>query len=115
MATLISDPELKTILCDPAAFYVAITSWSHYRPQEPAVQGDCELVLSDMVAAGRIVLATLVHSRREAFLSLLSADDASAFRERLGQAVFDMNTATLIDTISRAPRRRICTDLLSTK
>jgi len=106
MATLISDPELKTILCDPASFYAAVTSWPHYQPLEPAVQGDCELLLTDMVAAGRIVLATLVHGRREAFLSLLSADDASAFRDRLGQAVFDMNTATLIDTISQ-PRRRI--------
>lgn len=101
MATLIDDLELKTVLCDPAEFYSAITSWSHYRSQKPAVEGDCELLLTDLVAHGAIVICTLVHRKREAYLSLLPADDALSFRDRLGEAVFNMNSAMLADTILR--------------
>lgn len=106
MAMLISDAELRTVLCNPAELYAAVTSWSHYKPKEPAISGDCELLLTDMVAMGRIALCTLVHSRREAFLSLLTADDALSFRDRLGDAVFEMNSTMFAETVSRPGRIR---------
>ena len=106
-ATLISDLELRTVLCDPAELYAAITSWSHYAAKAAVVDGDCELILTDMVAKGRIVLCTMVHRERKAYLSLLSADDASSFREQLGEAIFEMNSAIIAETMTRRRRTRI--------
>ena len=107
MATLIGDIELKVVLSDPGELYSALTSWSHYRPKEPAITGDCELVITDMVAKGRIVAACLVHARCEAFLMLLTADDAQAFRERLGELVYEANSAMLAETMTRPVKTRI--------
>ena len=106
MAILINDLELKTVLCDPAELYAAITGWSHYTAKAAVVAGDCEFILTDMVAKGRIVLCTMVHRERKAYLSLLSADDAASFRERLSEAIFEMNSTMLAETMTRRRRTR---------
>jgi hypothetical protein len=83
MTVPIEDWELKTTLGQPAEFYAAITSWPHYKPKTPTAEGDCEFLVTDMVSKGCIVAATMVHSRREAFLTLISLEDAVKFREAL--------------------------------
>lgn len=107
MATLISDMELRTVLSKPAALYGAITSWSHFRAREPVVEGDCEFLVTDMVAAGCIVMICMVHPLREALLMLLKPDDVPALRERLGELVYEMNSNLLIETMTRPVRTKL--------
>lgn len=94
---LIDDQELRTVLANPTALYSAIVSWRHYVPKQAVIPGDCELILTNMVAAGRAVLCTVVHSRGEAFLSLLSLDDIAAFHERLESLPGEMGAALMSD------------------
>lgn len=106
MATAIADWELRSVLANPAELYAAITSWSHFRARTPVIEGDNELVITDMVARGCMAAACLVHSRREAFLMLLKPEDAQAFQERLGGLLFEMNSLMLAETMSRPRMKR---------
>lgn len=92
---VIDDNELRETLCQPHALYDALTSWSHFKPKEAIVPGDCELIMTDMMARGCAVACTLVHSRREAFLILLSPDDIRAFGDRLAALEPEMGSALM--------------------
>lgn len=106
MAILIDDHELRTVLANPLSLYEAVTGWSHFKPKEAVVPGDCELILTDMVARGCAVACTLVHARREAFLILLSPDDVRAFGDRLAALESEIGAAIMADFASALGGRR---------
>jgi hypothetical protein len=104
--TLIDEDELRSVLCQPVAFYQAITGWRHYRPKLSDTPGDCEFLITNMVARGSIVCATLVHQTGEAYMSLLSPDEVLAFRDRLGEVIPEMGSALMQDFRAALAGRR---------
>lgn len=100
MAIEVSDSHLETALCHPTSLYEALTSAKGYTPKAPACTGDCELVLTDLVARGRLICCTVVHGERKAYLSLLSADEAMEMRTRLEELTFGLNSLGLAKALT---------------
>ena len=104
MAEIVNELELRNLLCDPVQLYQVITGREDYSPKTPLVEGDCELLLTNLVARGRIVIVTMVHACRQAFLSLLSIEDAVIMRERLGELVPEVASTQLRESMQRSRR-----------
>ncbi len=104
MVEIVGDLELRNVLADPLELYRVVTSKERYRQQPPRVEGDCELILTDLVAKECLVVVTVSHSRREAFLSLISTEDALLMAARLGDLVPELTAVRLRESMRRRPR-----------
>lgn len=83
-------------LCDPGAFYAALTSSRDYSAKPAVIPGDCEFVATDFAAKDCVVCATVVHSKREAYMVLLSSQDLTSLRESLAGLQVGLNSLQLL-------------------
>ena len=83
-------------LCDPEAFYTALTSSKDYSAKPAVIPGDCEFVTTDFAAKDCVVCATVVHSKQEAYLILLNSEDLTAMRESLAELQVGLNSLQLL-------------------
>lgn len=104
MLSTVTNAQLASMLGDPVELYRNVTSKEHYSPKPPAVAGDCELLLTDIAARGRLLVVTLAHDCKLAYASLLSIEDALLMRERLGELVPELTSALLRADSQRRPR-----------
>jgi hypothetical protein len=95
MAIELSDWQVKTFLADPLQFYAAITSRKRYVPKADLVDGDNELMTSDLCYRGCAVLVCMAHRTHQAFLMMIRNEDLTALQEGLKRLQFDMNSAAL--------------------
>ncbi len=96
----LEDWELST-LSNPAALYEAVISAKGYSAKAAIAPGDCELLTTDFTVKACVVCATVVHSRREAYLILLDSDEMTALRERLSGLQVALNSLRLLDRSAR--------------
>lgn len=100
MAIEVDDSHLETALCHPSSLYEALTSAKGYTARKPACKGDCELVLTDLIARGHLICCTVLHAKREAYLSLLSAEEAVEMRTRLEELTLGLNSLQLAKALT---------------
>jgi hypothetical protein len=94
MATEIDQFKLSALFANPTHFYQLMVERKGYKPQQ-TIEFDAELIAPGWHALGCVLLVTMVHHERKAYIVMLSSEDATGLRESLEQQQLAVNTAQL--------------------
>jgi hypothetical protein len=87
--------KLHALFASPAEFYEGMINRRGYTPKQ-AAEFDAELIAPGWASMGHVLLAVMVHTKKEAFVIMLDSSDLTALKETLAGQQVSLNFGELV-------------------